>query len=195
MMSDELKQTAPIVAFETQRAFEDWLRKKHANVPALWVRFFKKGSGKKTIIYGEALDVALCYGWIDSQVKKYDEESYIQKFTPRGAKSIWSKRNTEHAGRLIQEKRMKPSGLIQIQAAQKDGRWDRAYHSPKNMSVPASFLTELKKHKKAFIFFKTLHKANVYAIAWRLQTAVKPETYAKRQTAIVQMLTEGKRFH
>ncbi len=194
-MPDKPKDTPPIVAFETQRDFEVWLGKKHTTVPALWLRFFKKGSGKKSIIYSEALDVALCYGWIDSQLQKYDDESYLQKFTPRGPKSIWSKRNTEHAERLIQEKRMKPSGLLQTKAAKKDGRWDRAYQSPKDMKVPEKFLTELEKHKKAHAFFKTLSRANVYAIAWRLQTAVKPETYLKRQRVILEMLEEGKGFH
>jgi uncharacterized protein YdeI (YjbR/CyaY-like superfamily) len=195
VMPDKPKDATPIVAFKTQKEFETWLGKKHATVPAVWVRFFKKGSTKKTITYSEALDVALCYGWIDSQLQKYDDESYLQKFSPRTAKSIWSKKNTEHVERLIREKKMKPSGLAQVMAAKKDGRWDRAYQSSKDMTVPKPFLTELKKHPKAHLFFKTLNKANVYAIGWRLQTAAKPETYTKRQNAILKMLMEGKRFH
>jgi uncharacterized protein YdeI (YjbR/CyaY-like superfamily) len=184
-----------IQAFRSQMEFETWMRKNHSSVSALWVRFFKKGSGKKTITYAEALDVALAYGWIDSQLKAYDTASYLQKFTPRGPKSIWSKTNTEHVARLIKEKKMRPAGMIQVEAAKKDGRWQSAYASPKNMDVPADFLKKLKKNKSAAKFFKSLNKANVYAIAWRLQTAKKPETRAKRMKAILEMLASGKSFH
>ena len=159
------------------------------------MQFFKKDSGKKTFQYAEALDVALCYGWIDSQMKSYDKESYIQKFTPRGAKSIWSKRNKTHVARLLKEKRMTPAGLAQIDAAKKDGRWKGAYDSPKKMQVPPDFLQLLSKNKKAFSFFKTLNKANVYAITWRLQTAKKPETREKRMHTILEMLKKSQKFH
>jgi uncharacterized protein YdeI (YjbR/CyaY-like superfamily) len=182
-------------AFPTQQSFEIWLGKNHESIRALWIRFFKKGSNKKTITYAEAVDVALCYGWIDSQLKTYDAESYIQKFTPRGPKSIWSKINTERVTRLLKEKRMQPSGITQVTAAKKDGRWDLAYDSSKNMSVPEDFLSELQKHKKAFDFFKTLSKANIYAIAWRLRTVKTPETRSKREKSILEMLNEGKSFH
>ena len=189
------KKEIPIVAFPSQKAFEVWLSKNHSSVSALWVRFFKKGSGEKTITYAQALDVALQYGWIDSQLKTYDAASYLQKFTPRGPKSIWSKINTEHIERLIKEKKMKPAGMVQVEAAKKDGRWQSAYSSPKNMEIPADFLKELKKNKVAFAFFKSLTKANVYAIAWRLHTAKKPETRLKRMKAILEMLASGKSFH
>jgi uncharacterized protein YdeI (YjbR/CyaY-like superfamily) len=185
----------PIVAFPSEKAFETWLGKNYSSASALWIRFFKKGSGIKTIAYAEALDVALQYGWIDSQLKTYDAASYLQKFTPRGSKSIWSKINTQHVERLIKEKKMKPAGMAQVEAAKKDGRWQSAYSSSKNMEIPADFLKELKKNKAAFTFFKLLNKANVYAIAWRLHTAKKPETRLKRMKAILEMLASGKSFH
>lgn len=185
----------PIVAFKTQKAFETWLGENHSSASGLWIRFFKKGSDEKSITYAEALDVALQYGWIDSQLKAYDAASYLHKFTPRGPKSIWSKINTEHVERLIKEKKMKPAGLAQVKAAKEDGRWSAAYSSAKSMEIPADFLKELKKNKAAYTFFTTLNKANVYAIAWRLHTAKKPETRQKRMEAILEMLASGKSFH
>lgn len=125
----------------------------------------------------------------------YDETSWLQKFTPRGAKSIWSKRNREHIARLTKEKRMQPAGLQEVETAKRDGRWDSAYDSPKNMEVPADFLKELKKNKKAYEFFLGLNKANTYAIAWRLQTAKKRATREKRMTAILEMMRNGKKLH
>ena len=184
----------PIVAFKSQKEFAAWMAKNYS-ISGLWIRFYKKGSGEKTITYAEVLDVALAYGWIDSQVKKYDAASYLQKFTPRGPRSIWSKINTAHIERLIKQKKMKPAGRAQVEAAKKDGRWHAAYASPSNMEVPADFLKELKKNKTAYKFFTTLNKANVYAITWRLHTAKKPETRAKRMKAILEMLASGKKFH
>jgi uncharacterized protein YdeI (YjbR/CyaY-like superfamily) len=185
----------PIFTPKTHKEFERWLGVHHQKSPGVWVRFFKKDSGKKDFTYAEALDVALCFGWIDSQLKTYDKESYIQKFTPRGPKSVWSKRNKEHVARLIEEKRMKPAGLAQVKAAQRDGRWEGAYDSPKNMQAPADFMRELKKNKNAHAFYKTLNRANQYAIGWRLQTAKKLETRQKRMRAILAMLAKGQKFH
>jgi uncharacterized protein YdeI (YjbR/CyaY-like superfamily) len=186
---------AEIRTFAGSAEFEKWLEKNHTDSSGVWVRFFKKASGKKGITYDEALDVALCYGWIDSQVKKYDTDSYIQKFSTRGPKSIWSKRNREHVARLIKAKKMRPPGLAHIQAAKRDGRWDGAYDSPANMKIPTDFLKELSKDKKAKAFFDTLNRANLYAIGWRLQTAKKPETRARRMSAILAQLKAGKKFH
>jgi len=185
----------PILAFSSQKAFETWLSKKHASVSGVWIQFFKKDSDTKTITHAEALDVALQYGWIDSQLKPYDAVSYLHKFTPRGSRSIWSKINTEHAERLIKEKKMKPAGLTQVEAAKKDGRWEAAYASSKTIEIPADFLKGLKKNKEASKFFKSLNKANIYAIAWRLHTAKKPETRQKRMETILEMLASGKSFH
>ena len=194
-MSKAQKTEIPIAAFPGQKAFEAWLSKNHSSTHAVWIRFFKKDSGVKTITHAEALDVALRYGWIDSQAKTYDAASYLQKFTPRGPKSIWSKINTQHIERLIREQKMQPAGMAQVEAAKKDGRWQSAYSSPKNMEIPADFLKELKKSRAASEFFKSLNKANVYAIAWRLQTAKKPETRRKRMEAILEMIASRKSFH
>ena len=190
-----MKKDTPIKAFSSLKAWETWLATNHAKSDSLWLRIFKKDSGKKTITYDEALDVALCYGWIDGQKNKYDTDSWLQKFTPRRAKSVWSKRNREHVARLITEKRMKPSGLNEVKAAKADGRWEQAYDSPSQMKIPEDFLQALAKNKKAEAFFKTLNKANTYAIAWRLQTAKKAETREKRMKLLLEMMSEGKKLH
>jgi uncharacterized protein YdeI (YjbR/CyaY-like superfamily) len=185
----------PIHSFKTPKAWRSWLAKHHARPEGVWLRFFKSASGVNSITYAEALDEALCFGWIDGQLKPYDAQSWLRKFTPRRSKSIWSKRNREHVARLIKEKRMTAAGFKEIEKAKADGRWDDAYDSPKNMTVPAGFLRELKKDKNAFAFFQTLNRANTYAIAWRLQTAKKPETREKRMHALLHMLRQGKKLH
>ncbi|MBP6942735.1 MAG: YdeI/OmpD-associated family protein [Candidatus Buchananbacteria bacterium] len=185
----------PIKAFKTPQLWEQWLKLHHAKSTGVWIRFYKKASGGKSMYYAEALDVALCYGWIDSQAKTHDEKSYIQRFTPRGPRSIWSKINIGHVERLIKSRKMRVAGLRAIAAAKADGRWDRAYDSPKSMTVPADFLKVLKQNKAAAQFFKTLNKTNTYAIAWRLQTAKKPETRERRMRIILEMLARGEKFH
>jgi len=186
----------PIKGFKSSKEWRQWLEKNHATADkGIWLRIYKKDSGEKTVSYNEALDEALCYGWIDGQKKTLDERSWIQKFTPRRARSIWSKRNTARVGELIEEKRMQPSGLKEIEAAKKDGRWEKAYDSPSQMEVPPDFVSELKKNKKAYEFFKTLNKANLYAIAWRLQTAKKPETREKRMQLLLDMIKKGQKLH
>ena len=191
MKSPELK----VLPFKTAEAFGVWLQKHHSTSPGIWIQFYKKGSGTQTITYAKALDEALCYGWIDSQAKSFDDKSYLQRFGPRKPKSMWSKRNRTHIERLTKEGRMKPAGLSQVASAKADGRWDGAYDSPKNMEVPDDLLKALAKHKKAEQFFKSLNKANVYAIAWRLQTAKKPETRQKRMDLILAMLKKGQTFN
>jgi uncharacterized protein YdeI (YjbR/CyaY-like superfamily) len=188
-------QKYPILTFKTQDEFEQWMEQNHETVPGVWLKFAKKGSGITTINHPISLDVALCYGWIDGQSKSLDEIYYLQKFTPRGKKSLWSKINRENVARLIKLKKMKPAGLLVIESAKADGRWDAAYDSPKNMEIPNDFLKELKKDKKAYEFFLSLNKTNTYAIAWRLQTAKKPETLMNRMKVILEILKEGKRFH
>ena len=189
------KTDFPIIFFESQDEWRSWLEQNHNVARGVWLRFYKKGSGITSLNYAQALDEALCYGWIDGQSKSSDEKSYLQKFTPRRAKSIWSKRNIEHIARLTEEGKMKPSGLKAAEAAKADGRWDMAYDSPGNMSIPEDFLLELSRDKKAFAFFETLNKANTYAISWRLQTAKKPETREKRMKIILGMLSRGEKFH
>jgi len=189
------KKELQVISFKTQKEFGTWLDKQHGLQEGIWLRYFKKDSKIKTITYAEALDVALCYGWIDGQAKKYDEDSWLQKFTPRRQRSVWSKRNIENVERLIKEGRMKPAGIKEIERAKQDGRWDNAYDSPSKMEIPADFLQELKKDAKAEKFFATLNKSNKYAITWRLQTAKKEETRQRRLKKIMEMLSKGEKFH
>lgn len=184
-----------VIPFESAGQWQEWLAENHATSNGIWLRIFKKGSGQQTITYDEALDEALCYGWIDGQGKGYDEKSYLQKFTPRRKRSSWSKRNTEHVERLMNEGRMKPAGLAEVEAAQADGRWAKAYDSPANMQVPDDFLLELSKMPEALAFFQSLNKTNTYAIAYRLQTAKKPETRERRMKAILEMLARGEKLY
>ncbi|MBS1584870.1 MAG: YdeI/OmpD-associated family protein [Bacteroidetes bacterium] len=195
MATAENKKETPIRSFASANAWEKWLTTNHTKSDGIWLRIFNKASGKKTVTYAEALDEALCYGWIDGQKKKFDDESWIQKFTPRRARSIWSKRNIEHVERLTKEKRMKAAGLQAFEDAMKDGRLDAAYDSPSNSTPPDDFLKLLEKNKKAKAFFNTLNKANKYAITWRLQTAKKPETREKRMNLILEILAKGEKFH
>lgn len=181
--------------FKSSAEFRRWLKKNHAGSGGIWLRFFKKGSNIKSLAYAEALDQALCYGWIDGQAKPLDEQSWLQRYTPRRPRSGWSKRNTEHAERLIKAGAMTSSGLKAIEAAKADGRWEAAYDSPRNAQPPEDFLKELDKSRKAKAFFKSLNRANIYAIVYRLQTAKKPETRQKRMEMILAMMAEGKKFH
>jgi uncharacterized protein YdeI (YjbR/CyaY-like superfamily) len=191
MAADDL----PVLSFASADAFGDWLRKHHETSAGLWLRIFKKGADEPTVTYAEAVDLALCYGWIDGQKQPDGAHSWLQRFTPRKPGSAWSKRNTEHAERLIQAGRMQPSGQQEIDAAKADDRWERAYDPPSAMTVPEDFLQALKKHQKAAAFFQTLNKANTYAIAYRLRTAKKPETRAKRFAQLLQMMKDGKKLH
>lgn len=185
----------PIMSFDTEGQWREWLSKNCVSSNGIQLRIFKKNSGHKSISYDEALDEALCFGWIDSQKNKYDEISWIQKFTPRRKNSIWSKRNREHVARLIKAQRMTPAGLKEVEAAKNNGRWDSAYDSSKNMKIPLDFLRELKKNKKSYVFFQTLNKSNIYAISWRLATAKKTETREKRMRKILEMLAQEEKFH
>jgi uncharacterized protein YdeI (YjbR/CyaY-like superfamily) len=193
-MADNKKEL-PVLSFETSADFRNWLEKNYEDQTGIWLRIFKKDSGVASVNYALALDEALCYGWIDGQVKSIDEKSYMQKFTPRRLRSMWSKRNIENVKRLKKEGRIRPSGLKEVEKAKADGRWENSYDSPSNMTVPEDFLTELAKDKKASEFFNTLSKINKYSIVWRLQTARKPETRANRMKVILEMLSKGKSFH
>ena len=189
------KNDSEIIAFPSAKEWEQWLGKTHASSSGVWLRLFKKGSGLASVTHAEALNAALCYGWIDGQLKKHDEESWLRKFTPRRPNSVWSKRNRALVEQLAEAGKMRPAGLKEVEAAKADGRWNRAYDSPSKMTVPEDFLQELSKNKKARMLFETLNKANTYAIAWRLQTAKKPETREKRMRAIIAMLAKGQTFH
>ena len=184
-----------ILSFASSVEFRKWLEKNHATSDGVWLRFFKKRSGRKSINHAEALDQALCFGWIDGQVKPRDERSWLQKFTPRRPKSGWSKLNTRHVQRLIKAGQMARAGLEVVAAAKADGRWQAAYDSPRNAAPPDDFLNAIGKHKKAKAFFEKLNRSNIYAIVYRLQTAKKPETREKRMKMILEILKRGEKFH
>jgi uncharacterized protein YdeI (YjbR/CyaY-like superfamily) len=180
---------------KNQQEFRDWLTQNHDKETEVWIGMWKKASGKTGMTYKEALDEALCFGWIDGLVNKYDEESYMQRFSPRRSKSVWSKINVGNIERLIKEGKMMPSGLKTVKDAKKDGRWDAAYASPKDAKPSREFIELLSKNKKAEEFFKTLNKTNTYAILWRIETAKKQETKEKRMKEIIEMLEKGEKFH
>ncbi len=183
-----------IISFINAEKWRRWLSQNHVTSHGIFLRIFKKASDKPTVTYAEALDEALCYGWIDGIRKSFDEISFLQKFTPRQKRSIWSKRNQEHVDRLINEGRMQPPGHAEIERAKNDGRWERAYDSPKNMEVPQDFLRELRKDKSAFDHFQTLTKANKFAVAFRLHNAKRPETREKRMRDFLDRLARGEKI-
>ncbi len=189
------KPDLPVIPFSTSSEWEQWLEQNHAVSKGIWLQMYKKGSGVVSVNYAQALDVALCYGWIDGQLKSIDELSYMQRFTPRRLRSIWSKRNIEHIARLTNEGRMKPAGLKEAEAAKADGRWEQAYDSPANMNLPDDFIAELSKNKSAYEFYESLSKTNKYAICWKIQTAKQSETRQKRITEILEMLVRKEKFH
>lgn len=181
--------------FATPRAFEQWLSRNHAKAQGIRIQLAKKASGIRSINYAQALEIALCYGWIDGQSKSIDSDWYWQRFTPRRARSMWSKRNRDIVARLTQEGRMQPAGQAEIDRAKADGRWDAAYDSPANATVPPDLAAALRKAPKAKKFFDALDSRNRYAILHRLATAKKPETRAKRLATFVEMLREGRTLH
>lgn len=186
----------PIMLFASQQDWEAWLHEHHIQSAGLWLQIAKKGAGIPSVSYAEALEIALCYGWIDGQKRSYDEKFFLQRFTPRRSKSIWSKINTEHVARLIAEGRMQPAGLREVEAAQQDGRWEAAYQSQSGLvAPPADFQAELDKNPQARDFFATLNSANRYAIYFRIQNAKKPETRQKRIQQFIAMLAEHKKIH
>jgi uncharacterized protein YdeI (YjbR/CyaY-like superfamily) len=185
----------PPRSFRSSEELRAWLAKEHARATNLYLRIYKKDSGVVSVTYAEALDQALCFGWIDGQKLPLDAISWVQKFTPRRSKSGWSKRNIVHVDRLIQAGRMTPAGLKEVEAAKADGRWAAAYDSPANATVPPEFMKELARNTKAKQFFSTLNRANLYSIVYRLQTAKRPETKVKRMKLIIEMLARGEKFH
>lgn len=190
-----MKPELPTLTFASQSKFADWLAKNHDKSDGIWMKLAKKDSGIATVTYIEAIDIALCYGWIDGQKNSFDEKYFLQKFTPRRPKSIWSKINVEKVERLIKSGQMKPAGLKAIEAAKADGRWAQAYDSTKNMSVPEDFQKALDKNKKAKAFFATLNRVNQYAILFRIQNAKKTETRERRIKQFVEMLEKNEKIY
>lgn len=175
--------------------WETWLEENHASSSGIRIRFFKKNSASKGVTVPDALDVALCYGWITGQARPFDESSWLGRFVPRRPKSIWSKINVSHVERLMRERRMKPPGLKQVNEAKKDGRWERAYSPPSRATVPRDFLKELRKNEKAFSFFKTLNKTNVYSVVFRLENTKSPSSRKTKIAELILKFENGEKFH
>ena len=197
-MTKSAKSPPPELAtlhFKSQKEWEAWLERNHATAPGVWMKLAKKGSGIASVTYMEAVDVALCYGWIDSQSRSLDDRQYVQRFTPRRAKSPWSKINRAKAEEFIAQGRMRPAGMREVEAAQADGRWESAYDGQLTIGVPPDLTKLLDKNPKAKKFFATLDSRNRYAVLHRIQQAKKPETRSRRIEKFVAMLNEGKKIH
>ena len=178
-----------------QAEWEVWLEKNLEKAGGIWLRIYKKDSGIPTVSYDEAVESGLCFGWIDGQKGTYDDISYIQRFTPRRARSLWSKINTLKVDQLVKDGRMRPSGIAQIETAKADGRWHAAYDSAKNIQVPEDFAKALAEQPVAHAFFTRLSQSNRYAILFRIQTAKKPETRTAWITRAIEMCAKGETFH
>jgi uncharacterized protein YdeI (YjbR/CyaY-like superfamily) len=185
----------PVVGFESQSDWADWLKENHAKSSGVWLRLAKKNSGVKSVSYEEAIEEALCFGWIDGQKKAYDETTWLQRMTPRGPRSIWSKINRDKAEVLFAAGRLQLAGLQAIERARQGGQWDAAYDSQSGAAVPPDLQAELDKSKEARDFFATLNSINRYAILHRIQTATKPETRTRRIHKFIEMLKNGEKIH
>ena len=185
----------PVMAFESTQAWDAWLSAHHADSPGLWLKIAKKGSAGQSISYSDALDVALCHGWIDGQKGRHDDDYWLQRFTPRKPGGNWSKINTERAAALIASGKMRPAGLREVEQAQADGRWERAYQSQSRITVPEDLADALAANPRAREFFATLDGTNRYAVLYRITSAKRPETRAKRIDTFVAMLSEHKKIH
>ena len=183
----------PVIPFTSRDRWEQWLDEHHASSGGLWLKIAKKGAGIESVSYAEALEVALCYGWIDGQKASFDDRYWLQRFTPRKAKSKWSKVNREKVRKLIEEGRMRPAGLREVERARADGRWDAAYDPQSTAIVPDDLRRELERHETARKFFATLDRANRYAILYGIADAKRPETRARRIEKYVAMLDERKK--
>ena len=195
MVKETGKDGKPILQLASPEEWEAWLDAEHASSDGVWLKFAKKGSGVTTVVYAEALDVALCFGWIDSQAMTLDERFYLQKFTPRRSRSKWSKINVEKIEVLTKAGRMRPAGLEQVELAKADGRWDTAYSSPANVTEPPDLKKALKASPKAAEFWANLNKSNRYAVIFQLEDAKKPETRERRLAKFIGMLERGEKFH
>jgi uncharacterized protein YdeI (YjbR/CyaY-like superfamily) len=194
-MAPVIPDPARIRAFTSQAEFEAWLSDHHDRERELWLQIYKKGSGVPTVTYAEALDVALCWGWIDGLKKSFDEASFLQRFTPRGAKSVWSRINRDHVARLVGEGRMTPHGQAHVDAAVADGRWEAAYAGGRDMEVPPDLLAAIEANPAALATFNALSRANRYAVAWRVHNLKTAAGRARRIAAFVEQLARGETVH
>jgi uncharacterized protein YdeI (YjbR/CyaY-like superfamily) len=185
----------PVLGVPDKGAWESWLAEHHSSSPGVWLKIARKGSGTPGLSYPEALEIALCFGWIDGQKGKLDDEHWLQRFTPRKAGGRWSKINTEKAAELIEAGRMRPAGIREVELAREDGRWDAAYAGQRDMAVPDDLERALAADDAARAFFATLSSANRYAILYRIGDAKRPETRARRIAKYVAMLAAGETIH
>ncbi|MEZ8140780.1 hypothetical protein A1OO_14995 [Enterovibrio norvegicus FF-33] len=181
-----------IMTFETPEDLGEWLKVNHATESELWVKIYKKNSGLQSVTWNDVVIEVLCWGWIDGIKKSMDDQAYLQRITPRTTRSNWSKRNTEHVERLINQRRMMEPGLVHVRAAKADGRWEKAY-VVSEMEVPADFIAALENQPKAKAFYEKLTKSNRYTIAYGLTSAKKPETRLKRFAKFMSMLVDEKK--
>lgn len=193
-MAAELPTDLPIKLFRTEAAWEKWLAA-HGTAPGLWLKIAKKDQGVTSVTYSQALDIALCHGWIDGLKRACDEQYFLQRFTPRKPKSLWSKLNVARVEKLVVASRMRAGGQREVDAAKADGRWQAAYHSASGMEVPPELAAALAKNAKARRFFDTLNGTNRYAFCWRVHTAKKPETKQARVEKFIGMLERGEKIH
>ena len=187
------RKELPVKRFRSQAAWEKWLAAQHEKSSGVWLEFAKKNTGVKSVNYKEALEVALCYGWIDGQTAAVDETWYRQRFTPRRQRSKWSRINRAAVEQLHAAGRLSPAGIREMEAAQRDGRWDAAYPSPRNMTVPDDLAAALENHRRAKDTFERLDSQNRYAILYRLHDAKRPETRRRRLETFMQLLRQGKK--
>jgi len=195
MAKSEIKRDLPVLAFKSQPAWDEWLASRPATAKGLWLKLAKKSSGVASVSKAEAIDTALCHGWIDGQLDSFDDDFWLIRFTPRQSTSKWSEKNRSRALELIAQKLMRPAGLREIDRAKKDGRWDAAYAPQSTAEVPDDLRAALAVNRKAGRFFEQLDGANRYSILYRIHTAKKPETRAARIATFVAMLAEGKTIH
>ena len=182
----------PILEFADGTAWHGWLDEQHGSSPGAWLKIAKKGSGQAPLTYAEALEEALCYGWIDGQKAPHDDRYWLQRFTPRGPRSKWSEINRGRVTNLIEQGRMKPAGIAQVEAAKQDGRWEAAYSPQSTATVPEDFQRALDENPAANDFFKTLRGVRRYAFLYRISDAKRPETRARRISEYVAMLADGR---
>ena len=190
-----VKRDLPVIAFKSQAAFEQWLGSQPAGGRGLWLKIAKKSSGIASISRAEAVDAALCHGWIDGQLDSFDDRHWLIRFTPRQSTSIWSEKNRARALELVALGRMRPAGLSEVERAKKDGRWDKAYAGQRTAQVPDDLMQALSKNKKAKAFFETLDSRNRYAILYRVHNAKKAATRSARIETFVAMLARGETIH